>query len=663
MWYHVAAVFDSTDPCEPQKLYIDGDLVASGGTALLNPDNDDDPVTIGCRINPLRVHFEKTRRKFDGLIDELRVSNLALLPNQFLMRGDPALAWMSKPKDGEQEVKYDVIFKWRPGDYADSHDVYFGTDYDDVTDAITLTAVIYKGTIGPNEYDPGQLNLETTYYWRIDEVKDSNGHRWKGITWSFTVANYIVIDDFESYDPIFDVIYNYWDNPLYTGAYFELGSKPWDQVNNGVRSLEYEYENTNQYYTGYYSEIVFTSDSPQDWESTGVKMLSLYFYGDPDNDAGDSEQMYVGLADSDSETFIDYNGDMNDIKVSDWQEWNVPLSGFTNVSMSGVEKVYIGFGDRADVPPGGGEGVVYFDNLRIYPPKCVPENGPAYDLSGNCIVNLVDVKIMGSEWLKSDKALAVSAPPTGPVGHWEFEGNADDSSGNNYNGTAEGSYSWVSGKIGSSAIEFTGGKVLVPDDGKTPLLNPATEVSVTAWVKYSEAPEEYTARVVVKGNDENDSENYGLHVNDRDEASFFIRDSNHINYDHSSDEILPHDEWVHIAGVFDGNDVKVYINGDMDSSEDASESTGMLLQDPNGLAIGDAVDVDREFPGAVDDARVYNYALTDAEVAYIGTEGTGIVPLTSIANIYDAEPVGQKAVNFRDYAHLLNSWLEEILWP
>ena len=46
----IAAVFDSTDPCEPQKLYLDGDLVASGGTTNLNPDDDDDPATIGCRI-------------------------------------------------------------------------------------------------------------------------------------------------------------------------------------------------------------------------------------------------------------------------------------------------------------------------------------------------------------------------------------------------------------------------------------------------------------------------------------------------------------------------------------------------------------------------------------------------------------------------------------
>jgi hypothetical protein len=377
--------------------------------------------------------------------------------------------------------------------------------------------------------------------------------------------------------------------------------------------------------------------------------------------------MYVGLKDGDSEAFVDYDGDMSDITSAEWQEWNIELSDFTGVTMTDVRRIYIGFGNRANVLPGGGEGVVYMDDIRIYPPKCVPALGPALDFSGDCVVGFAEIGILSDEWLKTDKILAVSAPLTGPVGHWQMnEGtgtDVSDSSGNNYDGTAEGSYSWVTGKIGSSAIEFTGGKVLVPDGGSAPLLNPSAEVTVSAWVKYSSAPGDYTARVVAKGYDAGDNENYGLQVTSGDQASFFIRDSNHVNFGLDSDETLPNDEWVHIAGTYDGTDVKVYINGDLAGSEDATAGTGLLLQDSNGLAIGDAVDVDREFPGAVDDARVYGYALTDAEVAYIGTQGTGNVPLTSIANIYDSEPAGQKAVNFRDYAELMLHWLEEKLWP
>ena len=662
VWYHIAAVFDSDDPCEPQKLYIDGDLVASGGTDSINPDNDDDPATIGCKVIPLRIGFEKTRDQFDGLIDELRVSDLALLPPQFRMRGDPALAWMPRPKNGAQEVEYDVEFKWKPGDWADSHDIYFGTDYDDVNDANTLTALIYKTTKEPNDYTPDQLlDLDTTYYWRIDEVDDSNEYRWKGTTWSFTVANYIIIDDFEDYTKVPDNIWWSWDNPDYNGAWIGLGLDPWQPVNNGVKSMKYGYENGYPSDFGYYySEAILTLDSPQDWDDAGVKMLTLYFYGQPDNDANSSELMYVGLEDS-SNNFakVSYDGDMNDIKVDDWQEWNIKLSDFTDVSLSGVEKVSIGFGDSG-AGSAGGFGTVYFDDVRIYPPKCVPSEGPAYDFSGNCIIDFADVKILGDEWLKTDKLLSVSEPLTGPVGHWEFEGDANDSSVNGNHGAAEGSYSWVTGKIGSSAIEFTGGKVLVPD---APELNPASEVSVTAWINLSDNPDGYSARVIVKGIDANDGESYGLQIDEDDEPSFLIRDSNHGNHGLDSGETLLHDEWTHLAGVYDGTDIKVYVNGALAASDDSAP--GMpLLQDTNDLAIGDAVDVDRAFPGRVDDARVYGYGLTDAEVAYIGTEdNSGIVPLISIANISDDEPVGQKAVNFKDFAVLMQDWLYEQLWP
>jgi len=65
----------------------------------------------------------------------------------------------------------------------------------------------------------------------------------------------------------------------------------------------------------------------------------------------------------------------------------------------------------------------------------------------------------------------------------------------------------------------------------------------------------------------------------------------------------------------------------------------------------------------IDDVRVYNYALSDENIAYIGTQGTGYVPLSAVSNIYDVEPAGQKAVNFKDFAELLTAWLEEKLWP
>ena len=90
-----------------------------------------------------------------------------------------------RPPDGANDVDPNVVLGWSPGTYAVSHDIYFGTDSDDVNDANTSSSE-YKGNqaLDANSYDPCGLEAETTYYWRIDEVEGSN--TWKGEVWSFT---------------------------------------------------------------------------------------------------------------------------------------------------------------------------------------------------------------------------------------------------------------------------------------------------------------------------------------------------------------------------------------------------------------------------------------------------------------------------------------------
>ncbi|MHC4212100.1 MAG: LamG domain-containing protein [Planctomycetota bacterium] len=662
-WHHW--VFVKDEDAGTMKIYFDNVVVESNDVVdqtLSNVVEDD--FTIGAASGH--------SADLVGRIDDFRVFIKALTDDEVkaLFRGGEVnLAWSPNPINGQMDVSLDPNMTWKAGDSAETHDLYFGTDLDAVTDANSVVQLgVYIGNyaIDANIYNPVvDFPMGTTYYWRVDEVNTSDVNSpWKGNIWSFTTSKFLVIDDFESYIKPPDNLWYTWENPHWTGSFAETGVHPFDPVNRGNQSMKYGYDIT-EYGWAFYAEVERWFASPQDWDSTGVKMLTLSFYGHPDNDANSSEQMSIGLEDSDSNSFIDYDGDMNDIKIAEWQEWNIALSDFTGVDMTDVRAMYIRFGDAYAVSAGG-SGTVYMDDIRLYPPKCVPSEGPAYDWSGNCIVDFGDVKIMGSEWLKTDDLVAVSEPLTGPVGHWEMdEGDSNtvsDSSGSNYHGTAEGSYSWVTGKIGSWAIDFTGGKVVVTDDGNTPLLNPASEVSITAWVNYSQAPDGYKARVIVKGIDDGDGESYGLQVSEDDEPSFLVRDSNHGNHELDSGKTLVHDEWMHLAGVYDGNDIKVYVNGGLAASN-GSASGMLLLQDVNDLAIGDAVDVDREFPGAVDDARVYDYGLTDAEVAYIGTENTGNVKLISIANIYDDEPIGEKAVNFRDFAVLMNSWLVEQLWP
>jgi hypothetical protein len=91
------------------------------------------------------------------------------------------------PLDEETDVSRDVVLSWLPGDFAAEHDVYFGSDFDEVNDA-TVNDPVYVGRQTPVSYAPGRLILDQTYYWRIDEVNAAPDQTvFKGGTWGFTV--------------------------------------------------------------------------------------------------------------------------------------------------------------------------------------------------------------------------------------------------------------------------------------------------------------------------------------------------------------------------------------------------------------------------------------------------------------------------------------------
>ncbi|GAH96971.1 unnamed protein product, partial [marine sediment metagenome] len=79
------------------------------------------------------------------------------------------------PADEATDVCRKVVLSWAPGEYADKHDVYFGTDFNDVNDANNLDprgpGEMYRAQQYANSYPvPETLDFGQTYYWRIDEV-------------------------------------------------------------------------------------------------------------------------------------------------------------------------------------------------------------------------------------------------------------------------------------------------------------------------------------------------------------------------------------------------------------------------------------------------------------------------------------------------------------
>jgi hypothetical protein len=566
--------------------------------------------------------------------------------------------------------------------------VYFGTDWDDVNDANTSSSV-YEGpqNVDANTRELGYLEFGTTYYWRIDEVNDScqPGQPWKGTVWNFTVAEFVILDDFEQYDSSdHKITYTWYDGPgqasgQKTGSVLSLAKLPQDPANGGEQAMKYVYEIDDIYFWVdlAYADACLPLDEIAgftDWTTVDVRVLTIFFYGQPDNDTNDTEQMYLGVHDSSGEyaemRYGEHDGeDMNDLKVEEWQRWDVPFVWFTDnnaavfadINFASISSVYLGFGDRFN-PVAAGLGTVFFDDLRLSLPFCKPEYGPIGDLSGDCFVGVADIGAMGDRWLRGDVNANPVTPPSDAnlVAHWELDGDATDSSASTYHGTAKGGYGWTTGKVGSGAIDFSGGWIVVEDEGNTPKLRPKHYVSVMAWV-YLNGQIGGDERIVIKGR--NDNETFGLEVDDGDGAVFIFRDSNDTNdvlSVKSGGNAIAGNEWIHIAGTYDNNDQLIYVNG----VEEGSETRGPieLFTDPNdGLGIGGRHGDGGDFDGRIDDVRVYDRAVTAAEIGYIACGSDGICPLESEANFYSGED--HEVINFRDLAKLFDYWGDEQLWP
>ncbi|HUU18663.1 MAG TPA: hypothetical protein VMW72_16055 [Sedimentisphaerales bacterium] len=272
------------------------------------------------------------------------------------------------PANGAGDVKQTSILTWSPGVFGASHEVYFGTDSDAVKNADTSSPE-YKGSgnLGSESYDPGQLEWDTTYYWRIDEVNNANPDSpWTGILWSFTTANFLVVDDFESYndldpaDPDSNRIFNVWidgyDDPT-NGSLVGSDTPPFAEqtiVHGGNQSLPIYYDNS----VGY-SEATLTLTYPRDWTEKGVTTLTIWFRGSAANSA---ETLYVALNGS----AVVNHDNPNAAQTATWTQWNIDLQAF-GINLTNVNTITLGFGNRTN-PVAGGTGSVFFDDIRLYAP-------------------------------------------------------------------------------------------------------------------------------------------------------------------------------------------------------------------------------------------------------------------------------------------------------
>jgi internalin A len=311
-------------------------------------------------------------------------------------------AFERRPYAGAGDITNTPVLRWTAGAWTALHDVYFGQDPELVASATPEDTEIYRGRqeLDVVMYEPETLQWGTTYYWRIDEVnfvtvenedgtEDVNEIVWKGQAWSFTTAEFIVVDDFELYTNNRDAgqaVFQAWidglgfsspepNNPG-NGTGSIVGHDIWTQgsphetiaetgiVHGGRQAMPLYYNNADE---PYYSQTYRTWPVPQDWTINGMDTFELYLRGASDNGLG---QLYLSIEDDAGLIAPIIHPDYDAVLAEQWRQWRIPLADLIadGIDVTSIRKISIGVGNL-DNPQPGGIGIIYIDDIRVIQSK------------------------------------------------------------------------------------------------------------------------------------------------------------------------------------------------------------------------------------------------------------------------------------------------------
>ncbi len=476
----------------------------------------------------------------------------------------PAGATYPSPISGTTGLDPQITLSWRPGRGATTHQVFLGTDVNNLTLAGTPTKPTYTTDV----------ELGRTYYWKVVEVNETaKPSSWEGPVWRFATVGGLAVDDFESYNDVENKgtrIYETWidgfDNPKTNGAVVGNSQSPFAETSlffGGKQSMPLTYNNAAG---AAYSETERVLDPPQDWTKYGCKSLALYFFGDPNN----TGQLYLKI----NGVKVLYGGATADVKIAVWQPWVVDLAS-VGTNLQKVTKLAIG------VEGAGTKGKLRLDDIRLWPAAA---------------------------------ATVAPADPgtTGLVAWYKLDGDAKDSAGTHHGTLGGKPQPFVPGKVGQ-ALNVTDDLtfITVPYSADLAL----STFSVAVWVKFSDK----NASRGILGTRINGEYTFDLKA---DAVRIHGDIGNGTGWLNTAVDILTPrggnitiGEWHHIVyAVDDASDTaKLYLDGAWAATAYFT-GTPMFMKSGEQLRIGS--DYSTEYMrGGIDDVRLYNRALSEAEVA------------------------------------------------
>ena len=319
----------------------------------------------------------------------------------------------------------------------------------------------------------------------------------------------------------------------------------------------------------------------QDWTARGIRSLSLYFYGSPDN----SGQLYVKI----NNTKVPYDGDPADIKKAAWQVWNIDLSAVGG-NLSRVTKLTIG------IEGAGASGVLYIDDIRLYP------QAPEF-------------------------VTPVEPDSAGLLAHYDFESGqgttALDRSGNGNNGTIIDAQ-WLSpGWDGQSGrcLRFDGKGTNRVDLGTPDVAG--SGITIASWSNAHNLDTPGADPRLVSKADGGAGENHwwatgSCRVDGEKRIRFRLKtDGVTAEIQSGPTGTIETNEWIHIAATWDGVTMRTYKNGVQVHS---LAKGGTISKAPSvKVAIGNQPQgaEDRPWDGLIDEVRIYERALSEEEILWL----------------------------------------------
>ena len=208
------------------------------------------------------------------------------------------------------------------------------------------------------------------------------------------------------------------------------------------------------------------------------------------------------------------------------------------------------------------------------------------------------------------------------VGLWHFSENLTDSSGNDNDGIVDGETEYVVSPMGQ-AFSFNGSSCVHVDDSDSLDITRAT---LEAWVKPSGSFSQRYARIVFKGTNSPFKPLYFLAY---DGSGTHMRMVVYINGVAKSatsiTTLMDPMRWYHIAGTYDGTDVKIYVDGALEGTTNVL-GDGEIDVGSEDLGIGRNPEANKYgYNGLIDEVRIWNVALSEGQLRFIYDFG-GILP-------------------------------------